>query len=129
MADPLLALGVDGGGTKTDAVVCDTTGAVRGFGTSGRGNWEYDGIEVATASLGEAVQLALAEAGATPEQMASSVFALAGLDWPVDLERLAPVVDSSAWAGRSSSSTTPSRRCAPAVGTSTASSPSPAPAR
>jgi N-acetylglucosamine kinase-like BadF-type ATPase len=94
MADPLLALGVDGGGTKTDAVVCDATGAVRGLGSSGRGNWEYDGIEVATASLGEAVERALAGAGATPEQMASSVFALAGLDWPVDRERLAPVVET-----------------------------------
>ena len=47
----LFALGVDAGGTKTDAVVCDTTGVVRGFGTSGRGNWEYDGLELATASL------------------------------------------------------------------------------
>jgi N-acetylglucosamine kinase-like BadF-type ATPase len=92
MAEVLLALGVDGGGTKTDAVVCDTTGAVRGFGTSGRGNWEYSGIEVATASLGEAVALALADAGVGAEQVACSVFALAGLDWPIDLDRLAPMV-------------------------------------
>jgi N-acetylglucosamine kinase-like BadF-type ATPase len=87
-----LALGVDGGGTKTDAVVCDTSGAVRGFGSSGRGNWEYDGIEVATASLGEAVELALADAGVTAARIDSAVFALAGLDWPLDVDRLTPVV-------------------------------------
>jgi N-acetylglucosamine kinase-like BadF-type ATPase len=92
MAEPLLALGVDGGGTKTDAVVCDTTGAVLGFGSSGRGNWEYDGIEVATVSLGEAVAGALADAGVRASQISSSVFALAGLDWPIDRDRLAPVV-------------------------------------
>ncbi len=33
-----------------------------------------------------------AAAGVAPAQIASSVFALAGLDWPVDVERLAPVV-------------------------------------
>ena len=87
-----LALGVDGGGTKTDAVVCDTAGAILGFGTSGRGNWEYDGIEVAAASLGEAVEVALAEAGVRPARIESAVFALAGLDWPIDVDRLAPVV-------------------------------------
>jgi N-acetylglucosamine kinase-like BadF-type ATPase len=92
MPEALLALGVDGGGTKTDAVICDTTGAVLGFGTSGRGNWEYDGIEVARASLGEALAMAFAAAGVGPAQIASSVFALAGLDWPVDVDRLAPVV-------------------------------------
>jgi N-acetylglucosamine kinase-like BadF-type ATPase len=92
MAEPLLALGVEGGGPKTDAVVCDTTGAVRGFGTSGRGSWERSGIEVATASLGEAVASALADAGVRPDELASSVFALAGLDWPIDLDRLAPVL-------------------------------------
>ena len=34
MSEGLLALGVDAGGTKTDAVVCDTAGAVHGFGTA-----------------------------------------------------------------------------------------------
>jgi N-acetylglucosamine kinase-like BadF-type ATPase len=87
-----LALGVDGGGTKTDAVVCDTSGTVRGLGSASRGNWEYDGIEGATASLAEAVAMALAQAGAIASQIDSSVFALAGLDWPVDEDRLAPVV-------------------------------------
>ena len=47
MPEGLLVLGVDAGGTKTDAVVCDTAGAVRGFGSGGRGNWEYDGLEQA----------------------------------------------------------------------------------
>ncbi|MDX6578683.1 MAG: BadF/BadG/BcrA/BcrD ATPase family, partial [Gaiellales bacterium] len=64
-----LALGVDGGGTKTDAVVCDTIGTVRGFCSASGGNWECDGIEGATASLGEAVAMALAQAGAIASQI------------------------------------------------------------
>jgi N-acetylglucosamine kinase-like BadF-type ATPase len=36
--------------------------------------------------------MALAQAGAIASQIDSSVFALAGLDWPVDEDRLAPVV-------------------------------------
>lgn len=99
MSEGLLVLGVDAGGTKTDAVVCDTAGAVRGFGSGGRGNWEYDGLEQASASLGAAVDAALAGAGARPDQIASSVFALAGLDWPIDCDRLEPVVAGLALGG------------------------------
>lgn len=90
----MLALGLDAGGTKTDAVICDVAGAVLGFGSSGRGNWEQSGLELATASLGEAVAGALATAGATAGAISSAVFALAGVDWPDDVVRLDPVVAS-----------------------------------
>jgi N-acetylglucosamine kinase-like BadF-type ATPase len=95
-----LALGLDAGGTKTEAVVCDTSGAVCGFGASGRGNWEYDGLEPAVASLETAVEAALASAGARPDQISSAVFALAGLDWPVDSAKLEPVVAAFGLGGR-----------------------------
>jgi N-acetylglucosamine kinase-like BadF-type ATPase len=87
-----LVLGLDAGGTKTEAVVCDSSGAVRGFGSSGRGNWEYDGLEPAVAALGSAVEGALAAAGLRPGQISSAVFALAGFDWPIDAAKLEPVV-------------------------------------
>ena len=88
MSEGLLVLGVDAGGTKTDAVVCDTAGAVRGFGSAGRGNWEYDGLEQSRRPRSARPSMpALAGAGARPDQIASSVFALAGLDWPIDVRQ------------------------------------------
>ena len=99
MAERLLALGVDAGGTKTDAVVCDTAGAVRGFGTSGRGNWEYDGLEsrVCLARRGRGCRAR--RGGRSPRSDRLSVFALAGLDWPIDCDRLQPVVAGLALGG------------------------------
>ena len=49
-----VVLGVDGGGTKTHAVVADTTGAVLGFATTGGSNWEMVGLDGAGASVSEA---------------------------------------------------------------------------
>jgi hypothetical protein len=48
-------LGVDGGGSKTHALVADERGEVLGFASSGRSNWEDTGLEAAGAALAEAV--------------------------------------------------------------------------
>ena len=84
-----IVLGVDGGGTKTEAVVADATGAFLGTGLSGPSNWEDVGLGGAGASFRVAVGEALAAAGAGPEDVAYSAFGLAGVDWPTDVERLA----------------------------------------
>jgi N-acetylglucosamine kinase-like BadF-type ATPase len=83
-----VVLGVDGGGSKTHAVVADTTGAVHGFATSGGSNWEMVGLESAGAAVGEAAAGALRDAGVSPNQISASVFGLAGLDWDSDLPGL-----------------------------------------
>ncbi len=83
-----VVLGVDGGGTKTHAVVADTTGAVLGFATTGGSNWEMVGLDGAGASVSEAALGALRAAGASPDQLSASAFGLAGLDWESDLPRL-----------------------------------------
>ena len=59
-----LVLGIDGGGTKTHAVIADADGAVRGFATSGPANWEVVGLRGAGESLREATRRALQAAGA-----------------------------------------------------------------
>ena len=55
-----LVLGIDGGGTKTHAVIADADGTVRGFATSGPANWEVVGLRGAGESLREATRRALA---------------------------------------------------------------------
>lgn len=56
-----LALGVDGGGTKSDAVLIDETGAVLGWGRSGTGQAFWAGRHGAREAYAEAIREALGE--------------------------------------------------------------------
>ena len=44
-------LGIDGGGTKTLAAICDVDGRVLGSGLGGPSNIDDVGLEAATASI------------------------------------------------------------------------------
>ena len=88
-----LVLGVDGGGSKTHALVADERGEVLGFASSGRSNWEDIGLEAAGVALAESVGGALAAAGVGPAELAASAFGLAGLDWDSDRPMLGALVD------------------------------------
>ena len=88
-----LVLGVDGGGTKTHAVVAGADGTLRGFATSGPANWEVVGLRGAGESLREAVGRALQAAGASAADVAAAAFGLAGIDWDSDLPRMTAEVD------------------------------------
>ena len=46
-----LALGVDAGGSKTDALVCTADGTALGYATAGPGNWETIGLDGMRAAL------------------------------------------------------------------------------
>ncbi len=91
-------LGVDGGGTKTTAVLVDERGVERGRGTAGSGNQTAVGRDRVLANIAAAVGGAAANAGTAPSFAAAWV-GLSGVDLPVDTERfaaalagLAPVV-------------------------------------
>ena len=84
-----LLLGVDGGNTKTAAVVVDPGGAVLGAGGAGCGDIHNAGSpEPALVEIVRAATAALDAAGATPADLAAAAFSLAGADWPEDFERL-----------------------------------------
>jgi N-acetylglucosamine kinase-like BadF-type ATPase len=85
-SDPVI--GVDGGATKTDAVLLSRDGRVLGSGRSGASNWESAGLDGAVGAVAVAVDRALAEAGRAHHEVAASAFALAGVDWPSDHVRL-----------------------------------------
>lgn len=89
---PRCYLGIDAGATKTHALIAEETGHVLGTGASGGGNWEGVGLEGAYAAYAEALGQALAEAGLRRADLAAAGYALAGLDFPSDEGRLAPIV-------------------------------------
>ena len=87
MAERRFVIGVDGGATKTDAVVMGADGRVLGGGRAGGSNWENVGLDGAVNAITRAVDAALEEAGRARDESAVSVFALAGVDWPADQRR------------------------------------------
>lgn len=85
MAD--LLLGVDGGGSKTTALVAGPGGAVLGRGFAGSSNYQSVGFAAATEALDAAVAAALQAAGEPEARLAAACFGLAGAGRPADVAR------------------------------------------
>jgi len=73
-------LGVDGGGTKTVAVITDMEGHILGWGESGPANLSVVPEKPAARSLRKAVSSALKDAGKRLEEVSAAGFGLAGCD-------------------------------------------------
>ncbi|WP_053371922.1 N-acetylglucosamine kinase [Paenibacillus sp. FJAT-27812] len=84
-------LGVDGGGSKTLAVVSDAAGTILGRGVSGCGNHQL-GVELASRNIREAVTMALLEAKIEQSEIAFAMFGLAGADREADFLILRPMI-------------------------------------
>ena len=81
-------LGVDGGNTKTIAIVTDTDGRVLGSGRSGCGDMYGSSRAEALAELDRAIGEAYRQAGALADDVVAGGFSLAGADWPEDFSFL-----------------------------------------
>ena len=109
-----MVLGLDGGATKTVALIADQTGAVLGTGRSGCADI-YGAASPAAAldAIAGAAHEALQAAGARPDDVASAVYSVAGADWPEDFALYrAAAASARCPACRWRSSTTPSARSA-----------------
>jgi N-acetylglucosamine kinase-like BadF-type ATPase len=93
-------IGVDGGGTKTDVQVADADGRVLGSASVGCTNHETVGLESAMAELRRGVEVALAAADRSVDDVAAAVFGLAGVDWPSDERTIAASIAEFGLAGR-----------------------------
>ena len=89
-----VVLGVDGGGTKTHAVLADETGRVLGAGSSGPSNWEMVGLRGAGDAIGDALDRALAGSGVERGAIEAAAFGLAGVDWPSDVPRVESALEA-----------------------------------
>jgi glucosamine kinase len=86
---PPYAVGVDGGGTKTLAIIVDDQGNERGRGIAGSANHESVGIEKAIYHIRHAIEDAARQADCSLP-LPSAWFGLAGIDRPHDYDLLLP---------------------------------------
>jgi len=81
-------LGIDGGASKTMAVIGDQEGHVLGIGLSGPSNYQITGLDMAMKSISDAVKMAAAHGDIELQMLDFAVFGLAGADFPIDFENL-----------------------------------------
>ena len=93
-------VGVDGGATKTIALVADEQGHILGAGRGGNSNWIGIDVREPMGVVAETVRLALAQAGVSGDEVNLGAFGLAGADWPEDYERREAVLFQSGIAQR-----------------------------
>ena len=98
-----VVLAFDGGGTKTDVVLVAQSGVLLGRARVGPSNHQLVGVEGTVKALSDAfaaVTAAAQLAGAPSPLCATGVYCLAGIDLPVDEEKLAPAIDALGWTER-----------------------------
>ena len=82
-----LLLGVDGGATKTIALLADAHGRVLGAGRSGSSDIHAESDPaVAVERVADAVRHAMAAAGVQTVDLDSCAFSVCGADWPEDVK-------------------------------------------
>ncbi|HUP59348.1 MAG TPA: BadF/BadG/BcrA/BcrD ATPase family protein [Thermoanaerobaculia bacterium] len=81
-------IGVDGGASKTAALVVDENGRTLGRGKAGPSNHLRVGIEVATRNVEHAVNRALVEAGVAIREIEYAWCGIAGADHPVHRQKM-----------------------------------------
>ncbi len=83
----MVVLGVDGGTTKTIALVADEQGRILSAARGGGCNWSGEDVEIPMAVVVNVVSEALKKIGIDGSHVEIGVFTLAGADWPEDHER------------------------------------------
>lgn len=84
----VLLAGIDGGGTKTTALVADERLTVLGEGRSGPSNFLRVGVEAAVTAILEALEDACRQAECTPADLRALGIGLAGIAHPTHYRRM-----------------------------------------
>jgi N-acetylglucosamine kinase-like BadF-type ATPase len=87
-------VGVDGGGSKTYALVLDSHGRALGFGSGGCGNHQVHGLGPAIAEIERAVMTATEQSQILTEDIGIGCFCLSGADLKEDYRMLIPAMES-----------------------------------
>ena len=100
-AEPAV-LALDGGSSKTDAVLVAADGSLLGRARVGPSNHQLVGFDAAMDELGAAIAAVTADAGIDDPPFPLcpvGVYCLAGIDLPVDEEHLGPAIALRGWTG------------------------------
>lgn len=89
-----LYLGIDGGGTRTRALLVDAQGRVRGAGESGPSNYHNVGAAAAGRALRGATEAAWAQVGRPFAPAAVAFLGCAGIKAAVDIAKLTAVAEN-----------------------------------
>lgn len=87
-------LGIDGGGTKTDAIITDASLTIIGQGTSGGANPHRIGFDEAVNHIEDAVEAALKKAGLQIENLTAACFGIAGISHPLHYHKMKKKLES-----------------------------------
>jgi N-acetylglucosamine kinase-like BadF-type ATPase len=102
MSPGSVVLAIDGGASKTDALLVTQQGAVLGRARGAPSNHQMVGMDAAMDALGQVIADVVADAGMDDLALPLcdvGVYCLAGIDLPVDEERLAPAIALRGWTG------------------------------
>ena len=97
---PVRLLGVDGGGTSTEAWLAEPGLRILGRGSAGPSNAKAVGPEAARRALDAAILAAFDAAGLVPAPVDVACLGLAGFDRPEDRQVLADWDEEARWADR-----------------------------
>lgn len=84
-------LGIDGGGSRTRALICDSWGKILGSGQSGPSNPMSNSADICRSNIEEAIQLAFAER--IPEPIAATHWGIAGAYCPEGIDILQTIAE------------------------------------
>lgn len=87
-------MGMDGGGSKTFAVITDENGRSLGKGVAGGGNHQGPGIDAALANMVTSAEMAMKQAGLGYDDIEFVQYGLAGADRDRDFAILLPALGS-----------------------------------
>ncbi len=97
----MYVLGVDGGNTKTIALVAGLDGVIVGAGRGGCGDiYGAASADAALAAVEHAVVEALSMAGVRRDALVAGVFSMAGADWPEDFDLLQAAMEQRGFGRR-----------------------------
>jgi N-acetylglucosamine kinase-like BadF-type ATPase len=84
---PSTIIGVDGGTTKTIALVADLSGQILGMARGAGSNASGEDVDEPMRIVAQTAQEALQNSDLASQEVALGMFTLAGADWPEDIER------------------------------------------
>ena len=85
-------LGIDGGGSKTDLMLCREDGECCGFAVEGGSNHQLVGLEKAQETLLQGMDRLLRRQGVDKEQLIAVCLGLSGADLPEDIRALEAIL-------------------------------------